>query len=340
MASAEVIHQKYVHLADVAPRPVFLTKWEKVRHRKAHWLVEMIAEATGVFIYVYAGVGPNLIWIIGTLGKIEGVGSLFTVGAGYAGGIIFALVVCASTSGGHLSPGVTLAFVLFKGFPPLKAVRYIAAQIIGGYIACLLAYVQYRDLIKTVETGLLAAGPIVYETVMFSPQGPAGAFALYTTGHLPRVFLNEFVSDFFLGLVIWAALDPTNFFAPPVLGPFIIAGAYAAVIWGYAPVGLAANSARDIAGRMAAVTIWGSKASGGTYAALAGLTNIPAMICSALFYEFFFTDSSRVIPPAQRSFMEGHQAHMEHSVTRYVNDGFEDDNKSTEKNELPSHSRA
>lgn len=83
---------------------------------------------------------------------------------------------------------------------------------------------------------------------MFSPQGPAGAFALYTTGHLPRVFLNEFVSvsfsfssqcsrlkfaqDFFLGLVIWAALDPTNFFAPPVLGPFIIAGAYAAVIWG------------------------------------------------------------------------------------------------------------
>lgn len=45
MSSAEVIHQKYIHLADVAPRPAYLTKWEKMRHNKVHWLVEMVAEA-------------------------------------------------------------------------------------------------------------------------------------------------------------------------------------------------------------------------------------------------------------------------------------------------------
>jgi len=339
--SAAAIHQKFVHLADIAPRPSYLTTWEKHRHRRAHWLVEMIAEATGVFMYIFAGVGPNLIWVIGTLGKEEGVGSLFTVGVGYALGIVFAIAVCGSTSGGHFSPSVTISFVLFKGFPPLKALRYIIAQIIGGYIAFLLIYVQYKDLIGTVSTALKAAGPGVYETVMFSPQGPAGAFALYVAkgSNLARVFLNEFVCDFFLGLVIFAALDPTNFFLPPFLGPIVIAGAYSAVIWGYAPVGLAANAARDVSGRLAAVTIWGTSASGGTYAALAALTNIPATILAALFYEFFLTDSSRVVDPAHRQFMEGHQAHMEHRDTRYDNAVSDSDTKSTEKEDLPHHNR-
>jgi hypothetical protein len=67
----------------------------------------------------------------------------------------------------------------------------------------------------------------------------------------------------------------------------------ATVIWGYAPIGLAANSARDVSGRLAAITIWGTQASGGTYAALAALTNIPATVIAAAFYEFFLSDSSR-----------------------------------------------
>jgi len=38
---------------------------------------------------------------------------------------------------------------------------------------------------------------------------------------------------------------------------------------------VAANSARDVGGRLAAMSIWGMEASGGKYAALAALTNIP-----------------------------------------------------------------
>lgn len=41
------------------------------------------------------------------------------------------------------------------------------------------------------------------------------------------------------------------------------------------------------------MTIWGTDASGGAYAAIAALTNIPATICGALFYEFICLDSSR-----------------------------------------------
>ena len=35
------------------------------------------------------------------------------------------------------------------------------------------------------------------------------------------------------------------------------------------------------------------KASGGTYAAIAAVTNIPAMLFAAAMYEIFLTDSSR-----------------------------------------------
>ena len=102
-------------------------------------------------------------------------------------------------------------------------------------------------------------------------------------------------------------------------------------IWGFATPGLAANSARDVGGRLAALSIWGMKASGGTYAAIAALTNIPAMLIAVAVYEFFLTDSSRgmdsyvlrfltpflillppiVMPSAQLEFMIGHQKHHE-----------------------------
>ena len=53
------------------------------------------------------------------------------------------------------------------------------------------------------------------------------------------------------------------------------------------------NTARDVGSRLMALTIWGLPAGGGSYAALAALTNIPATICGALFYEVVLADSSR-----------------------------------------------
>ena len=58
---------------------------------------------------------------------------------------------------------------------------------------------------------------------------------------------------------------------------------------------VAANSARDIGARLMVLTVWGLKAGGGSYAALAALTNIPATIVGILFYEFILADSSRGI---------------------------------------------
>ncbi|KAI0041921.1 aquaporin-like protein [Auriscalpium vulgare] len=268
----------------------------------------------GVFFYCYAGMGATASFILGNILKIEGIGSLLTIGFAYMAGIGFALIVASGTSGGHFNPAVTIVRVLFRGFPVWKGLRYIVAQILGGYITSLIIYWQWKPLITETEAALTVAG--AYDLVNFTAQGPAGIFALYVTKGTPLglVWVNEFIVDFFIGLVIFACLDPTNFLCPPSLGPWTVGLAYAVGIWSYSPNGLAANAARDVGGRLAAISIWGLKASGGRYAAIAALTNIPATILAYLVYEIIFKDSSRIVTPAQKEFIDGHRAHEEHKA--------------------------
>lgn len=79
------------------------------------------------------------------------------------------------------------------------------------------------------------------------------------------------------------------------------------------------------------MAIWGTPAAGGSYAAIAALTNIPATILAASFHEFILADSSRgtcsppprtlpvltlsasVVTPPHVDHMVGHLAHAEHS---------------------------
>ncbi|KAG6330924.1 hypothetical protein ID866_8164 [Astraeus odoratus] len=320
-------------LRDVEARPRYMASWERFRHKEAHWLVEMVAEMLGL--------GATAAFIVGTLTAQSGIGSLYTIGFSYAIGIVLAIGLCAATSGGHFSPGVTITLSLFKGFPKIKAIRYIAAQILGSYLTCLVVYVQWKDLlvalwfffsIQAAEDVLKEKG--VYDTYMFTNVGPAGVFALYVSPgtNLHRVLLNEFVTDFVLGLAICGCLDPTNYFIPPAVGPWVIGLTYAVAIWGYSPTAIAANTARDLGGRLMALTIWGVQASGGPYAAISALTNIPATILAFFVYDLFLGSSTRTLTPYHAEFLRsrmkyhednGLHSHQNHSVlkTQYSFDG-------------------
>ncbi|KAJ7616614.1 hypothetical protein FB45DRAFT_1064005 [Roridomyces roridus] len=115
--------------------------------------------------------------------------------------------------------------------------------------------------------------------------------------------------DYILGITIFACLDPTNMLVPPAFAPFIIAMAYAAAIWSFSANGLIANTARDLGGRLAALTIWGLPAGGGSYAAMAALTNIPAMLLSYLTYDLLFSDSDRVVDSSHLEVLNAHKNH-------------------------------
>ncbi|EMD37593.1 hypothetical protein CERSUDRAFT_83345 [Gelatoporia subvermispora B] len=308
-------HREFVHLADHEQRPAILRRWHRMRHREAHWLVECIAEAFGVFLYVYAGVGSALNNSVANAEGISGQSSTLQIGLAYVIGIALALIIVSGTSGGHINPAVTITFVILRKYPKWKAARYIVAQIFGAYLAGLILYLQYKQLIGEAEAALAAKGTL--DSVLFTPSGPAGAIALYATpgSNLGFVFWNEFVVDFVIGLTIWACLDPTNFNISPVAAPWAVGLVYAMAIWGYSPVGVATNAARDVGTRLMAMTIWGRGASGGRYAAIAALTNIPATFLAACFYEVCFTDPSRVITPVALDHITGLRAHEEHAET-------------------------
>ncbi|KAF7375377.1 Glycerol uptake [Mycena sanguinolenta] len=242
--------------------------------------------------------------------ETNSVEAVLQIGLAYACGILLAITICSATSGGHFNPAVTITQLLFHRFPPLKALRYIVAQLLGGYIACLLVYIQYKTLILDAELVLLAAGPAA-EATFYTPNGPAGIFALSLLpgSNLGRAFVNEFVTDFMLGLAIFAALDPTNTLIPPAVGPMLISLAYAVAIWSFSANGLVANAARDLGGRFTALTVWGMPAAGGSYAALAALTNIPATLLACVVYELMLSDSDRVVPNAHLEVINAHKNH-------------------------------
>ncbi|KAJ7612259.1 aquaporin-like protein [Roridomyces roridus] len=270
---------RIVYRGELSKRGRGMQAWERMRHGKAHWMVECIAEAMSVFFYVYAGVGSQAAYVVGGLIETP-LSSLFQVGWAYAMGILLAIAI------------------------------YICSQIFGGYIACLLIYVQYSTMIKGIEAATPAA---TLAAIQFTPNGPAGIFGNYLLpgSNIGHVFVNEFVVDFLLGVVICGCIDPSNVLIPPAFAPIVIALAYAAFIWGYAPIGLSANAARDLGGRFAALTIWGKGAVGSSkgYAALTALTNIPATLLGFLFYETLLADSDRVVPQANREFYDVHALH-------------------------------
>ncbi|KAJ7056744.1 aquaporin-like protein [Mycena amicta] len=310
--------QKIVYRNQIHPRPGALVRWERLRHGPAHAFVECFSEMMGVFFYCYAGVSSQAVWVIGNLLKEQGLSSLFQIGWAYAAGIMLAITCCSATSGGHFNPCITICHILFNKFPVLKGVRYIASQILGGYLACLFIYLQYKHTITSIEA---AVPPAALAAIQFTPSGPAGIFAnfLQPGASVGLAFVNEFVVDFFIAMVIFASTDPTNPFVPPSFVAPIISLAYACAIWGFAANGLSANAARDLGGRFAAFTIWGKGAVGASkgYVAIAALTNIPATVLAFVVHEVMFIDSDRVVSQANREFYDIHALHRRAHASKH-----------------------
>ncbi|GAA6056076.1 hypothetical protein JCM3770_001954 [Rhodotorula araucariae] len=286
------------HSAPLPSPPAWLVRWER---KRPTLLMECIAEAIGVFFYVFSGVGATAAFMVTSAAKEQGYGSMLTIGLAYAFGIAFAIIVAAPTSGGHLSPSFTIAFTIFKGFPLRKVPYYIFSQLLGGFLAALCVYGIYCQQLKEIYSVLEVAAP----AQIYSPSGPAGVLALFPGigQELRWAFLNEFIANLFLSILVFSVLDLCNFFVSIPAAPFAIGFGYFVIIVGFAVNSVSLNAARDVGGRFACAAIYGSKcftASSG-YTALAALTTFPASICGAFIQTIFLSDTARMIvnaPPA------------------------------------------
>lgn len=117
-------------------------------------------------------------------------------------------------------------------------------------------------------------------------------YLLMATSNLGYLFLTEFFVDSYIGIVIWACLDPANPFVGPTSAPFAIGLAYAAMVWGFADITISTNLARDLGTRIVAAIFFGGEAfSYLNYSWIAILVNVPATLFATGYYEFLMRDS-------------------------------------------------
>lgn len=301
------------HVAQHKPVSQKVLNFER---RRPRWLRECVAEATGVFLYVFPGMASVAGFVL-NVGKtdppVTTYSSFFQIGFAFALGIMFAIVIAGPTSGGHFNPAVTISLAVWQGFPVKKIPRYILSQIFGAFMAGLFVMGMYRQQILELEATLKAAGlPLV------SPSGPAGIFVPFPAEgqSLGYLFLIEFFVDSFIGLAIWSSIDPANPFVSPSSVPIVIGVAYGVMVWGFAEITISTNLARDLGPRIVAAIFYGGEAfSYKSYCWIAILVNVPATLFATGFYELFLRDSVRLIHKGGVAHAEG-----EDGLRRYLSE--------------------
>ncbi|KAH0842753.1 hypothetical protein AYO21_04257 [Fonsecaea monophora] len=310
--------QRHITRHVVAPKAVSQRRLN-FEHKRPRILREMMAEATGVFFYVFPGIASVASFTLATtngVGAAVGIpvfGTLFQIGCAFALGIAFAIITCAPTSGGHFNPAITICFAIWQGFPWKKVPHYIFSQIFGAFIAGLFLMACYWPQIQAAKAiDLKEHGTAVYN------GGVASIFCTFPNpdqhnqGYL---FFQEFFVDSYIGILIWACLDPANPFVSPSSAPFTIGLVYATMVWGFAGNSISTNLARDLGTRIVAAIFFGGEAFSfdNGYSWISILVNIPATIFATGYYEFLMRDSLQKI-------QKGHAEHEdgEEGLHRYL----------------------
>ncbi|KAI9703779.1 MAG: hypothetical protein M1836_007549 [Candelina mexicana] len=314
--------QRHLSRHVVASKSVSQRKLD-FEHSRPRWLREMGAEATGVFFYVFPGIASVASFTL-NLANPAGVaafGSSFQIGWAFGIGIAFAIITCAPTSGGHFNPAITICFAIWQGFPWKKVPHYIFAQVFGAFIAGLLLMGMYWEQIAAFKAETIAKG----EPLIFN-GGPASILCTFPAmgqTNLGYLFFIEFFVDSFIGIVIWASLDPANPFISPVSAPFVIGMAYASMVWGFADISISTNLARDLGTRIVAAIFFGGKAfTYRHYSWIALLVNIPATIFATGFYELLMRDSLQKIGKGHAVHENGEEGLRRHMTnTGYMETG-------------------
>lgn len=121
---------------DYASRRVAGRKHE--RPKEIATVRRLFAEVAGTYLLVLSAAAPDVL-ASATHTEFSDPVKAFMPGMAVAA-IIYAL---GDVSGAHLNPAVTLAFWGRRAFPASRVPGYIAAQVIGGVLACLTLRAKY-----------------------------------------------------------------------------------------------------------------------------------------------------------------------------------------------------
>jgi aquaporin Z len=109
--------------------------WARDFHDPANELRRVFSEVLGTFLLVLVSVGA------GVVAAVSGVPISRAAAVTAPGLMVMAVILFMGKVGGaHLNPVVSLAFALRSEFPWRRVPGYIAAQAVGGVLACLFLW--------------------------------------------------------------------------------------------------------------------------------------------------------------------------------------------------------
>ncbi len=108
--------------------------------------------------YVVELIGST-VWAATALATILSGSDLRPVAVGAA--VLAIVVATARVSGGHANPAISLAAVIRGALPVAELVPYLAAQLLGGLLACLLMVATYDDQLDAFPGALDLGGLVV-----------------------------------------------------------------------------------------------------------------------------------------------------------------------------------
>lgn len=181
----------------------------------------MIAEFLGTFLLIFFGCGAVHAAVL--TGAQSG---LWQVAIVWGVAIMLAIYAVGSISGAHINPAMTIASMVWCGFPKSRVLPYIGAQVTGAFFAAAILMFLFEPHIAAREAakGIKRGEPGSEMTAMcygeyFPAPGSLGdGDGPYLQDHAKlksrmsqgRAFLAELIGTMILGFVAFALTDNRN----------------------------------------------------------------------------------------------------------------------------------
>jgi len=219
-------------------------------------------ECLGTFLLVFFGCGSVCAAV--TTGAQVGI---FQIAIVWGLGIATAIHLTAALSGAHLNPAVTVSMATWSDFPKSRVLPYVAAQMLGAFVAAAVLYVVFGDALRAYEGahGIVRGAPgseasaMVFGEFFPSPGGQPLTIEARARATARTAFCAEVIGTAVLLLVIFCAADEQNRSRPTFLMAFVIGLTVTLLISLLGPLTQAClNPARDLAPRIfSSLAGWG-----------------------------------------------------------------------------------
>ena len=260
-------------------------------------LRDMSAEFLGTMVLMLFGLGVNAQVTLGKvsvplsqgdLGRcVEKItefqyGDYLSINFGWGVAVMLGVYVAGGITGAHINPAVTIAMACRRALPWNRVVPFIAAQMLGAFVASAIVYCVYYEQIQNVEAVAAAESEVSVDVDGTMYQGKASDGTRRHTmatagifGTYPRSFsnldpetisnwtglLDQIVGTAILLLIICAVGDVRNLAPQSNIGPMVIGALVLMIGLSFGSnCGYAINPARDLSPRLFTyVAGWGSQ---------------------------------------------------------------------------------